>query len=153
MRREETKKLKSALDADPAVLKQLVADLVARSTGGRRPIPAAEYRRLQLWWDRFYRQHKNMPLARAVAKFRQIAGAQKIKRRTAHSHLNAVARGREETARVNMRRRSKFGIRGLIPRTSRPITDPAMKAYLRAAEEYALLGTGPGCPLVHFLTP
>jgi hypothetical protein len=85
-----------------------------------------------------------MPLPRAWAKFtdkhgEQVAELLQIKRKDLRSFLNAIALGAAETQRIRLRR--TFG------RIHLPKDNPDMAEYLRAAQQYALLGTGPFKPL------
>jgi hypothetical protein len=132
---------------------RLVAHFKERHRRGRRPIPEHNFRQLQLWWKSFRKHHSDIPLNRAWAKFlnrhgEEIAKLLQIKRHDLRSFLNAVARGAAETERIRQHRRSAWQIvpRGLFGHSL--TTDPDMAAYLRAAQEYALLGTGPLRPLV-----
>jgi hypothetical protein len=156
--------LLSAIAATGPEAARLVKELRHRHQGGRRPIPERNYRRLELWWKAFKRQCGSMPEPDAVQKFFRKHGARierelGIKRGKRGSHkgqmrslLNAVARGADESGRLYRRRFDPWLIYDILgrPRVER---DPATAAYIRAAEEYALLGTGPGQPLVHFFRP
>jgi hypothetical protein len=141
--------LLEAMVATSPAAADLVAQLRARHRAGRKKKPERNYRQLELWWKCFYRQHRDIPPDQAVAKFyrkfgRQIETALKIKRSGGgrNSLLNAVARGAAESSRVKLRRQKSWLIlRGLAGPFV--VTDPVAGAYLQAAQEYALLGTGP----------
>jgi hypothetical protein len=145
---------------DEHILRQIeeispeAARLIAHFRGlhrrGRKPIPERNFRQLHLWWKSFRKHHGGMPLEQAFALFQhkhrnQIANLLQIKRENLRSFLNAVALGAAQTESIRQRRRATwFVLRGLGG--SSFTTDPHMTAYLRAAQQYALLGTGPFKP-------
>jgi hypothetical protein len=141
----------------------LLVDLLRRRhRRGRPPIPERHYRQLMLWWRSFQRRQGAIPLetARAMetawAKFQRLHGNQiaklwgiKTGRKfrgdrgpKPNSFLNAVARGADEHDRIRKHRKSTWKILRPLGGTEF-VTDPAKVAYLRAAEEAALLGKDP----------
>lgn len=126
----------SALAAISPAARQLVEDLKARHRPGRRRIPKANFRQLELWWKGFRKRNSKLALEDACNKFLRLHGKQ-IERHLGirrglslravpaypsarenqgttvdryNSFRNAVARGANETNRVNAGRRETWKI-------------------------------------------
>jgi hypothetical protein len=138
------------LAAIPAA-REFVEKLRARHRRGRRPMPEANFRKLELWWKCFCRLNSGLSLEHAAQKFLRVRGKEiekllKLKRRTPGALRNAVARGARETARVNALRRGAWRIGPsslgdfMHGRHYRVFSDPNEHLLLSAAMRRALLG-------------
>jgi hypothetical protein len=117
--------------------RRLVEILKARHRGGRRPVPEANFRKIELWWKSFRKRNSELTPEDACNKFHRLHGRQVekllgIKRgnRTRRTRMRgpidcenqgaildrydtfrkAVARGAKETNRVNARRQETWKI-------------------------------------------
>jgi hypothetical protein len=131
----------------------LVAQLQRRHKGGRRPIPAANFRRLELLWKYFIRAHSELDADAAARKFLHDWGAKIESLLGLHlnkqgSLRNAVARGAKESARIYKRRCATWRkaptslaevVRG---RNWQIVTDPNEAMFRLEVARRVLLGDG-----------
>jgi hypothetical protein len=137
----------------PEELRQLVEQIRLRRKRGRPAKSAANYRKLELWWKCFRRLNSELAQESAARKFLRIRGSKiarllNLKRDTAGSLRNAVARGAKESTRLNDSRRTSWQIvpaglaRAVHGRQWRLVTNSNEAVLLRAAQKAAWLGEG-----------
>jgi hypothetical protein len=152
--------LLAALAATGPAAQQIIEQYKALHRPRGRPRASEnQYRRLQLWWERFCRLNSGLNEEAAAKKFFRLHGdvvAKEIglKRAKYNSLRNAVLRGSKETVRVRARRAAEWqivptslGQQILSEQQHRIVVDRNEAILLREAMRREYLGLLPIGPL------